>query len=85
MILKFVKVVLFFVVFVGVLALSGCAPMQFTCSHGEFGPKARLTSLDVDEELVHNLSSLCAKEVADGRSTEGERFRADVEARLKSG
>lgn len=48
------------------LLLTGCQAflpaLSFSCRHGEFGPAASLEAAKVNEELIHNLSSLCAKE-----------------------
>ena len=51
-------------------SLAGCQAflpaLSFSCRHGEFGPAASLEAAKVNEELIHNLSALCAKEVDDG-------------------
>lgn len=49
--------------------LTGCQAflpaLEFSCRHGEFGPAASLSAAKVNEELIHNLSALCAKEFED--------------------
>ena len=53
-----------------IIFVSGCQAflpaLSFSCRHGEFGPAASLEAAKVNEELIHNLSALCAKEVSDG-------------------
>lgn len=53
------------ILLVGILA--GCQAflpaVSFTCRTGEFGPSASLEAAKINEELIHNLSSLCAQEV----------------------
>lgn len=57
------------------LLLGGCQALlpavSFTCRHGEFGPSASLEAAKINEELIYNLSSLCAKE-AENASSEVE-------------
>lgn len=58
--MKFIAVIM-----CGVI-LSGCSAflpaISFSCRHGEFGPSSSLEAAKINEELIHNLSSLCAKE-----------------------
>ena len=46
--------------------LGGCQALlpavSYSCRHGEFGPSATLEAAKINEELIFNLSSLCAKE-----------------------
>lgn len=55
-----------FLLIAAVLLGSGCQAflpaVSYSCRHGEFGPSASLEAAKINEELIHNLSSLCAKE-----------------------
>lgn len=57
------KVVLIVLV---LFAVSGCQAflpaISFSCRHGEYGPSSSLEAAKINEELIHNLSALCAKE-----------------------
>ncbi len=54
----------FVLVLMCVVMISGCSmflpALSFSCRHGEFGPSASLEAAKVNEELIFNLSSLCA-------------------------
>ena len=64
------KMLRMLILVLAVLALAGCQALlpavSYTCRHGEFGPSASLEAAKINEELIFNLSSLCAKEVDDG-------------------
>ena len=57
-------------VIVVMFVLSGCQAflpaISFSCRHGEFGPSSSLEAAKINEELIHNLSALCAKESESG-------------------
>ncbi len=48
----------------------GCASflpaISFSCRTGEFGPAATLEAAKINEELIYNLSTLCAVESDSG-------------------
>ena len=48
------------------VCLTGCQAflpaVSFSCRHGEHGPAANLEAAQINEELIHNLSSLCSTE-----------------------
>lgn len=63
--MKFLRISVFAV---GALAVAGCQAflpaVSYTCRHGEHGPAASLEAAKINEELIYNLSALCAKEEA---------------------
>lgn len=43
--------------------LAACTPLAYSCSWGEYGPRAQVQAIDLDGPELEELSRLCSKEV----------------------
>ncbi len=61
------KVILLLVLLSILFGCSSFLPaISFSCRTGEFGPAATLEAAKINEELIYNLSTLCAVEDRNG-------------------